>query len=104
MTSPGFMGSCTLGRSRGSVPRVVYGRHSVRSTAQPLCTKSPNTFSSCVAKATIGYSPVRAAHPVAVRPVDLSWGVGTRHYGPIQTLGTPNVLGTQGVYEYYAIA
>jgi hypothetical protein len=26
--------------------------------------------------------------------------VVTRHYGPIQTLGTPNLLGTKGIYEY----
>jgi hypothetical protein len=24
----------------------------------------------------------------------ISWGVGTCHYGPIQILGTPNLLGT----------
>jgi hypothetical protein len=38
-----------------------------------------------------GPAAARAGRAAASGP--LSWGVGARHYRPIQTLGTPNLLG-----------
>jgi hypothetical protein len=41
----------------------------------------------------------RARRQLAQRAVaGLSWGMGACHYGPIQTLGTPNLLGTWDIY------